>query len=194
MNQPHSSEWRPEWESADRRLRVESTVRHHAGRTFRLHRVRQGPAIGAGAVAVTLRVADTLEVLLVHQDRPIPGVTLWELPRGMADDTDEDLVATARRELLEETGISAGTGRLLGPIHPDSGLLSASVGVVLFVVDQGLPVQERDGEVDDVRWFPVDSLGELIVSGDLRDGVSLAAMAVARASGAIDSASVRGLR
>ena len=54
--------------------------------------------------------------------------------------------------------------------------------------------QPELGEVDDVRWFPVDSLGELIVSGDLRDGVSLAAMAVARASGAIDSASVRGLR
>ncbi len=47
-----------------------------------------------------------LDVLLLERARQ-PG--FWQSVTGSREPNDPDLVATARRELLEETGLSAGT-------------------------------------------------------------------------------------
>jgi ADP-ribose pyrophosphatase len=64
----------------------------------------------ASAVAVLVAVTDAGEILLVEQYRePIASRTI-ELPAGLAGDlhdSSEDVLAAARRELLEETGYEA---------------------------------------------------------------------------------------
>lgn len=174
-------QWTTEWQAEDQLLRVESAPLEAGGRPTRLHRVVTGIGAGAGAVAVASRDGS---VLLVRQVRIIPGVTLWELPRGSADTGDVDLVATARRELTEETGLTTLGGELLGHVYPDTGLLAARVGIVLVHVGEGA-TSEPDGEVEEADWFPLDGIAQMVARGDVCDGITLAALALAEATGGI---------
>lgn len=67
---------------------------------------------GSRTVAV-VAVTDDERVVLARQYRPGPGRVLLELPGGMVD-PGEDVAAAARRELLEETGYTAGSVQVVG--------------------------------------------------------------------------------
>jgi predicted NUDIX family NTP pyrophosphohydrolase len=56
-----------------------------------------------------------LEVLLVHPSGSYNRHKPWSIPKGIPDD-GEELEAAARRETLEETGITAGNLVALGSI------------------------------------------------------------------------------
>ena len=49
-----------------------------------------------------------LEVLLVHPSGNYNRKKPWSIPKGEPDPDETDLEATARRETLEETGVTAG--------------------------------------------------------------------------------------
>lgn len=177
-----ASQWTTEWSGQDdnAHLSVERTTRLGTAGHYQLHRVRTGTPTGAGTVVVlTCRQEDVTSVLLVHQVRPGPGVTLWELPRGSAEPTDRTLADTGRRELEEETGISVPEVRFLGVVYPDSGLLASKVGVVSAEMFDVQPASPKDAEADEVRWFTLDEVSELVASGELRDGISLSALLLA---------------
>jgi ADP-ribose pyrophosphatase len=57
---------------------------------------------GRASVAIVARTEDD-RIVLARQFRPGPGRVLDELPGGYVDE-GEDVLAAARRELLEETG------------------------------------------------------------------------------------------
>ena len=59
-----------------------------------------------GAVAVAA-VDDEGRLLLIRQYRHPVGAFMWEIPAGLLDRADEDLEECARRELLEEAGVTA---------------------------------------------------------------------------------------
>ena len=73
-------------------------------------------APGAAVVAVD---ADG-QVLLVRQPRPAVGTRLLELPAGLVDPGEEP-IDTARRELQEETGFTAGHLELLAQFYTSPG-------------------------------------------------------------------------
>jgi predicted NUDIX family NTP pyrophosphohydrolase len=54
-----------------------------------------------------------LEVLLVHPSGPYNRHAPWSIPKGVPDEGETDLERTARRETLEEVGITA---RELAPL------------------------------------------------------------------------------
>jgi len=58
-----------------------------------------------GAVTILPLLADD-RVVLIRNDRPAVGATLWELPAGTLE-PGEDIAAAAARELQEETGYRA---------------------------------------------------------------------------------------
>lgn len=177
-----AAQWTTAWSGQDgaAHVCVEWTTCSGTEGAYRLHRVRTGTTVGAGAVVVlTRRQEDMTSVLLVRQDRMGPGVRLWELPRGSADFADKDLIDTGRRELAEETGISIPDGHLLGILYPDSGLLASKVGVVCAELVNEQHASPADGEVDEVAWFTLDEIGYLVASGALRDGISLSALLMA---------------
>jgi predicted NUDIX family NTP pyrophosphohydrolase len=60
--------------------------------------------------------ADGLEVLLVHASGAYNRRSPWSIPKGIPDAGETDLAATARRETMEETGVSAGELVALGHI------------------------------------------------------------------------------
>jgi predicted NUDIX family NTP pyrophosphohydrolase len=55
-----------------------------------------------------------LEVLLVHPSGGYNRHAPWGIPKGIPDDGETDLERTARRETLEETGVTAGPLVALG--------------------------------------------------------------------------------
>ncbi len=56
-----------------------------------------------------------LEVLLVHPSGPYNRAAPWSIPKGLVDG-EEELEAAARRETVEETGVTAGALTYLGHI------------------------------------------------------------------------------
>jgi 8-oxo-dGTP pyrophosphatase MutT (NUDIX family) len=73
--------------------------------------------VGIGGIVVMVAVTPTGNVILERQFRPPVGRDVIELPAGLVE-PDESMEAAARRELIEETGWSAGTLAFLaeGPI------------------------------------------------------------------------------
>ena len=57
-----------------------------------------------------------LEVLLVHPSGPYNRRAPWGIPKGIPSSGEDDLEETARRETLEETGVTAGDLVSLGHI------------------------------------------------------------------------------
>ena len=67
--------------------------------------------LGNTGIAILIAVTSEGKLLLTEQFRPPVQKTVIELPAGLAGDmpeqADEDILAAARRELLEETGYIA---------------------------------------------------------------------------------------
>lgn len=165
--------WKKVWSTPGERLFVEARAEDGWTR----HRTRSN-SHGDGAVAV---VSDGTRVLFIKTPRPAIDHTLWELPRGQADAGDESAQVTAAREVLEETGRVALKSRLLGKVWPDSGLSADGVNVVIVDVDP--TVKPAPAEYSEQRWITVEGIQEAIADGLMRDGISLAALALAWAKG-----------
>jgi len=70
------------------------------------------------------------EVVLVRQFRWGAAELSWEIPGGIVE-RDEDPVAAGLRELREETGYVARSGRLLGRCRPNPAILNNHAHLVL---------------------------------------------------------------
>jgi 8-oxo-dGTP pyrophosphatase MutT (NUDIX family) len=171
--------WRDVWTAPGERLFVQA--RDEEGWTR--HRILSNSE-GDGAVAV---VVDGSRVLFIDAERPAIGRNLWELPRGQADAADGSPEATAARELLEETGLIAVESRLLGQIWAESGLSGDAVNVVQIRVD---PRAKRAvAEHSALRWIDMHRISQEIADDQIRDGISIAALALAWAKGELSTAS-----
>lgn len=132
--------------------------------------------ISSGGV-IFRKPSDTFEVALARaRQGPI-----WCLPKGRVE-ASETLEQAAIREVREETGLK---GRILGPIRSieytyssrleDGGRapVEKTVHFFLMVFEEG-SVEDHDGEVLDVRWFPVEIAGRLLYHAGERDVLALA--------------------
>jgi 8-oxo-dGTP pyrophosphatase MutT (NUDIX family) len=123
---------------------------------------------------------------LVRQPRPAVAEDLWELPRGFGERADVEggqpapeavAIRTAQREIEEELGCGLVGARYLGRIYADSGLLAGAVHVVVGEARGGSGATPGP-EVSGVRWAMVEEIDGLIASHALRDGITLAALAL----------------
>ncbi len=125
-----------------------------------------------GAVAV-VAVDDEGCVALVRQLREPARRRLLELPAGTAERGEEPL-ATARRELQEECGLTGGEWSELAAFWTTPGFcrermhLFAAEGVV-----PGDAAPEDDEELELVRW-PVSEIGQRL--GEIEDAKTLAGL------------------
>ncbi len=128
-----------------------------------------GRALGVVAIDELDRVA------LVGQYRYTLGRYSWEIPEG-ASGPEEDDLAGARRELLEETGLRAGDWRLLLRAHLSNSVTDEAA--VLFEA-RGLASGDASPEVTErlqVRWVPfVDAL-RMALDGELTDAMTVLAL------------------
>ena len=100
---------------------------------------------------------------------------LLELPAGRLG-AGEDPAACGRRELAEETGLSARTVEPLGVFLPSPGVFDEVIHLFLATgLAQGDPDPERYEDIETVR-LPLDEARRMAVDGAIRDGKTIAAL------------------
>jgi len=114
-------------------------------------------------------------VLLERQYRHAVGGPLWELPAGRID-PGESALAGAKRELLEETGITAREWRHAFTFYSSPGFLDETMAIYLARgLTQG-PAQPEEDEMIAKRFFPLPQAVRMAMNGALRDGKTIAAI------------------
>jgi ADP-ribose pyrophosphatase len=137
-----------------------------------------------GAVVV-LAVDTEQRALVLHQYRHPTGRRFAELPAGLLDVAHEDPLAAARRELLEEGMLRAGSWSHLLSTYPSPGLSSERMEIYLAEDLSSDP--ERGGFVPSheeadmsLSWVPVKELVDGVLERRLTDGpLGMAVMAYA---------------
>lgn len=126
-------------------------------------------AVGVVAIDEHDRVA------LVGQHRYPLDAWHWEIPEGGAPH-DEDPLDGARRELLEETGLTAREWREIGRWELSNSITDeAAVAYLATGLEQG--EARPDGDEDLVfRWLPFDEVMALIRSGEITDALTVLPM------------------
>lgn len=122
------------------------------------------------------------DVILVRQYRAAIDRELLEVPAGKRDVSDEPVELTAHRELEEEVGMRAGSMVKLAEFYNSPGFCDEHS--FLFLATDLTPCatdfQGHEEQHMTIERVPLDTLGDLVVSGDLTDGKSIIALSLAR--------------
>lgn len=141
-----------------------------------------------GAAAV-LPVASDGRILMVRQYRNALDRYTLEIPAGKLDAPDEPKEECAYRELEEETGFR--TEKLEYLMSLNTTVAFCDEAIDIFVAHNLIPSKQHldEDEVIDVEPWKLEDLEELIYTGKITDGKTIAAiMAYARKYRSIDKA------
>ena len=148
--------------------------------------------IGVDGIVLIVPVTDEGALVLVEQRRPPIDRPVIELPAGLSGDDEggkgEPLEASARRELLEETGFAATTMERLVDGPPSPGVTDE---IVTFFLARGLVKRHAGGGVGGeeitVHEVPLHAAEEWLTArirgGDCVDVKVWAGIYFARAAG-----------
>ena len=114
-------------------------------------------------------------VLLERQYRHAAGQRLWELPAGSLE-PGEDKLSAAKRELLEETGFTAGKWQRALFFYVSPGFLNESMQVFLARNLKKGKAQPEEDERIAVRFFPLPQAIRMATTGKIQDAKTLASL------------------
>lgn len=149
-----------------RRDRVRLPDGHEGVREYIVH---------PGAVVVIPVLADG-RLLFERQYRYPVRQTFLELPAGKID-PGEPIEATARRELLEETGYTAESWRYLGVMHPCIGYSNERIEIFLATGLHRQGAQQLDhGEFLELVDFSLEESLAAVRNGAITDAKTITAL------------------
>ena len=142
------------------------------------------PAVTTDVVIFTLRDQQLKLLLIKRGSEPCKGQ--WALPGGFIE-IDEDLEAGARRELVEETGVTAAYLEQLYTFgKPDRDPRERVITVAYFALIASDKLQLRAAsDADAVGWFAMDELPALAF-----DHVEILQMARQRLTAKLDYSTI----
>jgi ADP-ribose pyrophosphatase len=114
-------------------------------------------------------------VCLLRQYRHAAQGWILELPAGKIDDR-EPPIATARRELAEEAGMTASSWRSLGGILSSPGVFTEVVHLYLATGLTPVRAAPEEHEVFAVTWVPWRQAVQLAECGVITDGKSVSGL------------------
>jgi len=166
------------------RARVLETKIIYEGKVFS---VRQDQIAEPGGIRVTrdivvhrgsvvlLPIFPDGSILMVRQYRHALGASLWELVAGRAE-AGESRPASARRELIEETGYTASRVKQILEIFPSPGFCTERMWVFAATgLRRGTARPEEDERIT-ARKFSLAALEKMIRGGTLHDAKSVSAI------------------
>ena len=128
------------------------------------------PSVGI----VALNDAD--EVALVAQWRYPLGRMSVEIPTGGSEASDPDMLAAAKRELREETGLTARSWRELGFLDNSNGSTTDIAQMFLATgLEAGADAQDPEEQII-LSWMPFGHVVEKVLAGSITESVSVAAI------------------
>ncbi len=123
--------------------------------------------------AVVIAQVDDGQLLFVRQYRYPLGRSFLELPAGKID-PGEEILETARRELLEETGYGATKWRHLGVMHPCVGYSDERIEIFLARdLHRAADPNPDSSEFLDVLSLPLGEALAAIRSGTITDAKTI---------------------
>ena len=124
--------------------------------------------------SVVMPIDEKGRALLARQYRLPARDYLWEIPAGRMDPGETPLKA-AKRELKEETGLTAKKWTKLFSLYMSPGFLAEKMHIyVAQELKQG-ETNLMDDERIESRWFTAKEMNEMIKSGKIIDGKTIAA-------------------
>lgn len=123
---------------------------------------------GAAVVAID----DQNRICMLRQYRHAAGGYIHELPAGKLE-PDEPPETTARRELVEEAGVSGGQWESLGAFLSSPGVFTEVIH--LYLATRLVPATAAHGtdEIIQVEWWPLEQAVERAASGELTDAKTI---------------------
>ncbi len=117
------------------------------------------------------------EIGFVWEWRPIPAKWFWACVRGFSDPEDEDNLATAKREMIEEIGhCQVRSSKKIGVLYQNTTYFENPVGLVLLDVDvMNQKVSAEEGIVD-FKFFKKAEILEMIRNDNIEDTFTLSAL------------------
>ncbi len=154
---------------------VEAQITVPDGSTVTREIIRHPGAVGVVAVD------DDRNVVLERQYRASIDGNLLEIPAGKRDVVGEPPSETARRELIEETGLDAERWEELATFYNSPGFADEHSTIFLAqgLVHVGHDQQGPEEEAMEIVRLPLDSTWDLIAAGDLVDGKSIIGLLLA---------------
>jgi len=129
---------------------------------------------------VLIPLTDDGDIVLVHQYRHAIGRSAWELPAGSLKPGEKPEVA-AVRECYEEIGLIPSAVEHLGVFFPTPGYSDEKMAFYRATnlrqpTDDDPPAIQDDDEDIESRAFSVDAIWEMVVSGEMEDLKTVAAL------------------
>jgi hypothetical protein len=129
--------------------------------------------------SVTIIKNEHNEIGLVKEWRPIPAKWFWACVRGFGDPDDEDNLATAKREMVEEIGnCTIKDSKKIGIFYQNTTFYENPVGIVFLSVEESSRERNKlESGIVEFRFFSVGDIKKMISNGDIDDLFSMSALA-----------------
>lgn len=125
--------------------------------------------VHVGAVCI-VPVTEDGRVYMERQFRYPLDAVISEIPAGKLDSLQEDRLDAAKRELLEETGLTADRWTDMGDYYPSAAYTNERLTMYLA---EGLHQGKRKLDADEflnVQLIPLSELVDAVMCGEITDG------------------------
>jgi len=124
-----------------------------------------------GAVVV-IPFLDETTLIMERQYRYYPDEIFYELPAGKID-PGEDFLTTGKRELVEETGYTAGSWTFVSYLHPAIGFADEKMALYAAQDLTMTEVNRDEDEFLEIIEMPLDKALEMLRRGEITDAKTM---------------------
>lgn len=122
------------------------------------------------------------QICMIQNYRYTLDKTMWEIPAGFAD--EQDPLAAAKRELMEETGLKSDDWTELGTLYQANGI--GKIPFTAFLarnVRSASDERDKDEEITNQKFFSLTEIEQMAKDGELEESAHLAAIYLAKLHG-----------
>ena len=134
--------------------------------------------VTCGQCVGILPFVDPDTVLLIRQYRYVARRVTWEMPTGGVH-AGESREQAAQRELAEEAGYRAGRLVPVSTFHTSKSVVDETAHLFLGEEMTKVQVARDETEFIEVRPFPFRQVLEMVLSGEIVDGMTIIAVLLA---------------